>query len=169
MSMKNWLKAGALSTALGLTAATGAMAQESEEPKGEKTEVVQQQDYSAIKADRAEIIVDGQEIQPKLAQRLIGTPIENAQDVYDANTKIQDMLDQNNTMLSRIMRVQGITMTDTTEVTVNGYNGNEKVVSFDADDAPEIEETPEAAPTQRRGSEQPARGRGRGVNVPSNG
>ena len=170
MSMKNWMKAGLLSTALGLTAATGASAQEAEQ-EGEKTEVVQQQDYSAVQADRLEIIADGKTIRPQLANRLLGTdPVENGQDVFDANTKIQHMLEQDNMMLSRVLRAERVLQTDSTEITVNGYNGDEKVLSFDADDAPEIEDTPEAAPEQQqqrsRGGADQGRSRSRGNDGP---
>lgn len=169
MSMKNWLKAGALSTVLGLSAATGASAQETEQ-EGEKTEVVQQQDYSAIQADRLEIIADGKTIRPQMANRLLGTdPIENGQDVFDANTKIQHMLEQNNMMLARVLRAERVLQTDSTEITVNGYNGDEKVLSFDAEDAPEMEIDPEAAPQQQqrsRGGADQGRSRGRGNDGP---
>ena len=169
MSMKTWMRAGLLSTALGLTAATNASAQETE-PEGEKTEVVQQQDYSKIAADRIEIIADGKTIRPQMANRLLGTdPVENGQDVFDANTKMQHMLEQDNMMLSRILRVEGVTQTDSTEITVNGYSGEEKVLSFDADDAPEIEIDPEAAPQQQqrsRGGADQGRSRSRGNDGP---
>lgn len=173
MGIPNWLSTGVFSTFLSVAGISGATAQEVEnEARQDTTEVTAQQeiDYSKVPIDRVQVSYNGTPLQDNLVKFLTrGTELNDAEDAYNLNIKLQRMLEGSDPTLQRIIRSHTRNTSSTPEgennISVQAYNG-ETEYSFDAKDVPnEASDLKNEAKPQE--NEQPVRrdrGRSRGNN-----
>tara|TARA_R110001592_G_scaffold3525_5_gene19794 strand:+ start:787 stop:1305 length:519 start_codon:yes stop_codon:yes gene_type:complete len=167
MSLKSWLKASTLSAMLGFGAAAGVNAQDVDPELKTDTTVVQnapdqETDWSKVKIDRAQISINDKAMPANMMQYIARDAVfDDAQDALDLNTKVQRMLENKDPTFRRI--VMGMTrsdITDETSVSVQAFDGDKQVASFDADDISE-----NAAPAAKPpANETPTRSRSRSRN-----
>lgn len=168
MGLPKWIKAAGLS--LGVMFGSSAGAQETEQPTQEGTEVTaptaddQQKVDMTAPIDRIEILINGEELDARTSARVLRSRIEanTVQNANDINNKLQEM--GNEGRLNYFADDAG-----NVSVTVNAYNGADKVASFDKSDYTGVQDAPTIkAPEEAQSPNESSTGTGRGYSRGSN-